>query len=216
MRILRRHRFLAAALAVTLAIAATIYVYLTVTAVDREIEALLQEAAREPPSRMQRVLVALGVSETPTPRHCDLIAKDLARIGLRVVPRLVWALEQGKGDQRVVAGAALMEFRPTPASAIPALVRGLEDEDIQVQSVCCLALSRAGPQAVPGLTNALSSSNVLTRRFALVALEQLGPDAKAAVQDLKRALHDEDEPSRRAAARILAQLGVKVEEMKRE
>ncbi len=83
-RFLGRHGFLAGALVVTLAIAVTILVYLKVTAVDREIEALLQGAAREPPSRMQRVLVALGVSETPTPRHGDPIAKDLARIGARV------------------------------------------------------------------------------------------------------------------------------------
>ena len=93
---------------------------------------------------------------------------------------------------RAFAAAVLGRMREQAKSALPALVRALGDEHVDVRSAARGALGRMGPTAIPALTEALKNDNPRVRSAAAAALGAQGPAAEEAVPALLRAFQDED------------------------
>ena len=136
-----------------------------------------------------------------------------------------WAVERLGGSERAVHRLALYmrlpprltKFRPFAAlllgycdsTAVPALVRCLDDSEGNVRVGATWGLGLLGPQAreaVPGLTASLRDNNESVRVHAAWALGAIGPDAKGAVTVLEGLLNDTLPQVRSAAASALKQI----------
>ena len=121
--------------------------------------------------------------------------------------------ELGSGDKvkRREAARSLALLGPDAKAAVPALVKGLEDDEEQVFFWSATALAKIGPaayEATPKLIKRLERSR---RRYKdqvhvriVHALTQIGPQA---VPQLTEALGSEDSSVRLGAARVLGNLG---------
>ncbi len=110
-------------------------------------------------------------------------------------------------DVRAMATRALGFCGADAEAAVPALARGLTDEDqfVRDHSAAALAaIGRAAKAAVPALVEARRSDIHLS---AVHALFRLGPDAREAVPTLIGGLEKGDLKHRRADATILGSIG---------
>ena len=103
-------------------------------------------------------------------------------------------------------------FRAAAKPSVPALVKTIFDEDVDVRSRAAEALGRIGPdagKAVPGLIAALADENGEDhlQSAAADALGQIGPEAKSAVPILRQRLKHPDSYVRVLAALALWQIG---------
>lgn len=105
------------------------------------------------------------------------VAEALGRIGSPAVGVLTEKL--GDENLRPLAAAVLGEMGADARSAVPALVKLLDSEEMQ------------------------------TRREAFLALASIGPDAETAAPALMKILTDADDPGRAGAAYALAKIGAK-------
>jgi HEAT repeat protein len=113
---------------------------------------------------------------------------------------------------RRLAARALGRIGPDAAEAIPVLERALDNEDYVYRVEAALALWRISqyPQALDVLQAVIRENPAEGPYEAIMALPKLGPVAREAVPTLVATLKHEDPDTRRAAAKVLAGLGLGV------
>jgi HEAT repeat protein len=165
----------------------------------------------------REALLRLGPKAVPEVAHF-LHARDWAgRQSLRASsarlpnPAGAWLVSRigppGAGSVRAEAALMLGEFGTNAASAVPQLVRALQDPDRAVVACAATALGRIGPPAVDRLVPLVKSTNTPVRHMAVYALGQAGPAAATAVPALLERLNDPDPDVRAAAGAALVQVG---------
>lgn len=143
----------------------------------------------------------------------------LAAIGPDAAPAteyLTGLLRQGVPPLQYAASYALGRIGPAAAAATPALRALLESDDAFLRTAAAWALLKVDPaknadlqpQAVGLFTAALADERPEVRVAMAQALAELGPAAKAALPALERALQDQHEAVREAAAEALEKIDV--------
>ena len=94
---------------------------------------------------------------------------------------LIRSLDNPNPEVRYSAARKLSHMGPAAASAVPALVKALEDPDRQVQKEAMLALRSIGSPAVPALIGALKHNDPGVREEAVLALGKMGSAAHRAI-----------------------------------
>jgi HEAT repeat protein len=165
------------------------------------------------PAVRSGALLALGKCARLDKEMDTPVIKDL-------LPRIMALLRDKETVVRQNAAETLYLFASTRrrsfigrseiATAIPALIAALKDQDSTVRRWSVIALGEIGPEAksaIAGLTNTLQDLNSPVRQAAAAALGRIGPKAKSAVPMLIVALKDPDSSVRWAAASGLAEIG---------
>lgn len=102
-------------------------------------------------------------------------------------------------------------FGSDAASALPQLVQGLQDSDVNVRIAAAWSISQVAPatnaSTVSALRHALSDSNSKVRSLAAIALRQIGLGAAAAIPQLISCLDDPVAFVRAPAADALGAIG---------
>lgn len=133
----------------------------------------------------------------------DSLPSEAAPPSPENLPELVAALESGVPKRQDAALDAVFAIGPEARSAIPSLIKLLEDEG-RIPSVLPTArtpqeaLEAIGTEAVPALSDVVATGRVVSARKAVLALWKVGPRAQGALPALIRRLSDEDIPLRRA------------------
>ena len=129
--------------------------YWHATAVDRRVNAQLDEVRKEEPGLVERSLIKLGLAEDrPSDREYWEVAMDLAKLGPPAVPELIRALRDSNWWVRWVAARALGDIGD--ARAVGPLIAALKDEDRDVRYGVAAALGKLGDaRAVGALIAAL-------------------------------------------------------------
>lgn len=86
----------------------------------------------------------------------------------------ITALQSKDRDTRIAASEALLALGTQAKSAIPLLIRALEDSDPLVRYNATLALGKMGPDALTELKKAGNSQNQTTQYYINAALKRLG------------------------------------------
>lgn len=142
----------------------------------------------------------------------DPAAKEIqAAIPLILGDKLLGYDGDGSDGARVVGATALGEMGAAAASAVPALVKRLKDEDGDVRIAAAVALLKIDPAkqsdaAVAAIAAELKNPDLLIRILAADALGDLGPRAKAALPFLTAALRDPEPELRQAAKEAQAKV----------
>src|SRR5579884_3613971 len=134
-----------------------------------------------------------------------LITNALQKMGDAVVPMLQHMLHEESTERKVWA---IKTLKGIGYPAVPSLIQALHDKEQAVKVYAIDALRDiGGPAGVPGLIEVLASENEegSIRNIAAEALGEIG-DANA-VPVLIRALSDNEDRVRRAAAKALRQIG---------
>lgn len=154
--------------------------------------------------------------------------QSLLRIALALMAILGWLLpSEGLGQdievakliekltkdesaqQRRSAARALGDLGKRGVTAIPALVRALEDPDSSVRDEAENALIRFGEAAVPEVLPKLKDPDEFVRLRAVSVLGRIGPEAKEALPEIELAKNDSSQFVRNAA--IEADFRIRVE-----
>lgn len=128
----------------------------------------------------------------------------LSQLGGKAIPDLLAGLDDTNPGVRLVALRALAGLRselPTHAQTVlPALIKRLDDPDLEVRFADILLLGRLNidrSSAVPALTAALTAQNgeadedpIYIRQAAAYVLGKIGPAAQSALPELSRVLSD--------------------------
>lgn len=123
------------------------------------------------------------------------------------------ALEKSLSDPsnpssvRQYSASALGMIGEPAKSAIPSLIRLLNQADPKLQRFVAMALGNIGLEAktvVPHLVSKLNAPNMEVQTSVIFALERFDADAKEAIQPLLKTLKDDDRPVRQAAATTLS------------
>lgn len=109
--------------------------------------------------------------------------------------------------QRVEAGIMLGAMMKRPELVVPALLSGLEDENVMIRRTASYVLwensSRIGPELVIPLRRCLYDPDFLVSQRAAEALARIGPSAKGAIPDLHQAMDRPEIRNRLAVLRCL-------------
>jgi HEAT repeat protein len=100
---------------------------------------------------------------------------------------------------------AHMNIRP----CLPALMKALGDNDVDVRAWSAQAIGDIGPdaaEAVPALIALLRNQDVGSRNSAAIALRAIGPEAKSALPALREALSDPNKDVRRFATAAIEKI----------
>jgi HEAT repeat protein len=121
----------------------------------------------------------------------------LSRVAGMAVPQLTEIYERRVSvSSRQTTASSLGVFGPVAQEAIPALVRGLADNDRFVRAFTASALGNihSKPEiVVPALVECLSDTDALVRGDAAFGLSQFGEEARPAAPVLLRAAKDADQ-----------------------
>ena len=126
-----------------------------------------------------------------------------------VISFLVKGLQNEDYCVCVSVAKILGDLGPDAVAAVPALIKTLREKDERVSAAAAEALKRIRSCAIPFLSRALLDDDCdwKARLNVVWVLSDIGPDAKAAVPALIKALEDDDESVRTAAARALGNIG---------
>ncbi len=116
----------------------------------------------------------------------------LTLLGPVVVPPVSQVLESESSEQRLQAATILSDLAARALPAAPALIKHLDDTDLNVRTAVAAALEKMGEPVVLPLAGELAAESAARRLQAARVLRNLGPTAQAAVPALVEALKDED------------------------
>ena len=163
-----------------------------------------------PPARPHAELALIDALDDEDPHVRKVVAQAIESVGVedpRCVPRLIEMLD---GPHSVAAARTLARFGPQAREAVPALIRLLDHEVVEVRWNAARTLGKIrmpALAAVPHLIEQLKDPATPVREHAAEALGDIGPEAKAGIPALIAALGDEDTRVRRDAARALGFMG---------
>jgi len=124
------------------------------------------------------------------------------------VPELTRQL--GDPIQRMGALLALAELGPEAKSAVPAVIRVLDDKSANLErAIAVRILGRIGagdPSTVPALCRALTDRDLDVQIMAINTLAEMGTHAKDAIPALNTLKDDEESPLGAAAAEALKKI----------
>lgn len=179
-----------------------------------------EEAMRE--IAVEALIDALNDSDRETRRFAAQGLGQIGTSGTPAVPALISALTDEHHSVRQDAVFALGRIRPNLKSApksvkdavekedrqlvVPALAETLKDENRSVRQHAIEVLGSIGPTAiaaVPSLIDAFGKVDPHDRFLIARALGKIGPGAGDALPLLTKALQDEDESLKNAAAQAL-------------
>ncbi len=173
--------------------------------IDKFIPAIVRHAVHDPDQRVRSM--------------CGNAIGHLHTRGVKpaAIPELLKALESSEPGVREEVSRLLGRFGRDSASAIPALIRFLEEPyDWQkggYQGSAAAALGRIAPgtpladQAVAALTRYVGHDwSVLTTTQTIEALAEFGPKAAGAIPKIRELQQHEDEHVRNAATAALAKI----------
>ena len=123
------------------------------------------------------------------------------------------ALRSQDDRTRLSAAQRLGEFGPDAVEAVPALVRAMDEPEIEVFAAIRVALAQVGEAAIPNLVHLMKDAEMSgkTRSNAAEALADLGPPA---LPHLWQALNDEDVAIQMLAIDSLPRVGVAAVEVR--
>lgn len=104
------------------------------------------------------------------------------------VPLLIKNLKRESVDYRNAAARALGQIGPGAASAIPHLTAAFEQPHQADFEIVARALAGIGEKAVPALVEGLDSQDMFVQKFSAAALSVMGPKAKTAIPALVKIL----------------------------
>jgi HEAT repeats/HEAT repeat len=102
------------------------------------------------------------------------ILRDIGLAAASAMPQLIQALSDKASKVRITAAETLLNFRPVAKVAIPKLIVGLGDRDVDVRRAMVACLVATEP-AVPDLLQLLADKNPNVREAIADALIQIGP-----------------------------------------
>src|SRR6476661_7910311 len=109
-------------------------------------------------------------------------------------------------DERELS-AAIKKLGKIGEPAIPALMKALQDKNLQVRRSAAQVLAKIGPPAIPDLAQALNNPNADVRSSAAEALGGIGAEAITALPQLVFLLQDSNPDVRSSAAEALGGIG---------
>ncbi|HEY2826081.1 MAG TPA: HEAT repeat domain-containing protein [Pirellulales bacterium] len=130
------------------------------------------------------------------------------------IDNVLKSLASGKTADQLQATDDVVQLGPAAKTAVPALIKALNNSDPILQWHAARALSAIGPaakDAVPALTAALKSSDPTVRGYAANALEGIGDASQPAANALAALLADKNGDVRRAAMDALVGIHLKPE-----
>jgi HEAT repeat protein len=116
-------------------------------------------------------------------------------------------IEKLKTNDERELDAAIEKLGKIGEPAIPALMKALQDTNLQVRRSAAEVLRQIGPPAIPALTKAFKDSDANVRSGAASALGSMGAEAKTVLPQLVPLLKDSDAYVRRNAADALGSMG---------
>jgi HEAT repeat protein/beta-lactamase regulating signal transducer with metallopeptidase domain len=138
-----------------------------------------------------------------------MAAESLAKIGKAAIPALKEAAASENTYLRIWSNAALARQEGTDSPNLRYLAQLMKNNDKDTASEAVSALTMLGPISkplVPDLIEALGHSVVAKRHIAF-ALAQIGKDARPAVPELTKMLHDTDLETQADAIYALSEIG---------
>jgi HEAT repeat protein len=140
--------------------------------------------------------------------------KDIQGAIPLIVEKLLGYDGDGSDGARVVGAELLGDCGPAAASALPALVKRLKDEDGDVRVAAAQALIKIAPgkhdaEALATIAGELKNPDLLVRIRAADTLGELGPRAKPASGNLGASLQDPEPEVRQAAREALRKISLK-------
>lgn len=112
-----------------------------------------------------------------------------------MVPALIQFIDDADAGVRAQAAEVLSRIGPAAKDAVPALLKRLDDEQLDLlakphlsQFVVAHALAKIGEPAVPGLIKAIDDPKLMVKVKAIHALGEIGPRAKSAIKPIEKAL----------------------------
>ncbi len=160
------------------------------------------------PERNDTIPHVIGALEDADEQVSSTAAYVLRRVDDEkvVVPVLMQALKDKRGQVRWAAADSLGSLGPKAKAAVQPLCKLLEAEQPGMRNIAARALMGIGPEAkeaVPSLIKALQDEDHMVRFYCVKALGEMNKDAEAAVPALLRALDDKVVGLRDEAARVL-------------
>lgn len=133
-----------------------------------------------------------------------------ARVSDELVQSNIKGLRSKDESVRLVAAQRLGDLGPHAVEAVPALVKAMDEPEIEVASAVCTALNRVGHAAIPSLVQIMGDvdASEKIRWYAAEALADLGPDA---LPHLVKAMDAEDVAVRMMAIDSLPRVGIAAE-----
>ena len=160
--------------------------------------------------------LAAPIAHDPTAQSEAGVLVEQMR-GISMQPQ--WARSDGTIDPQEQRRQEIEDkLRMIGKECVPALVRALNDPDVQMRRNADLVMIfLAGGygektkvdirEALPALIKATADSDTHVRSWAALAISEIGPDAKEAVPILIKLLKDSDEGSRNNSCIALGRIG---------
>jgi len=172
---------------------------------------LLGDLGRDAKAAIPALLAAVGRSDASTYPAAGDAALSIGAEADTLVPVFVAGLTHADENVRFYSGVRLGIMGRRAEAAIPDVARLLVDQAESVRREIPSALYKTGgssPEAVAALTGGLSSADRQIREQSAVYLGKIGPPhAAAAVDPLRRTMHEDTGRVRVAAAAALMHVG---------
>ena len=120
-------------------------------------------------------------------------------------------IEKLKTNDEMELDAAIKNLGKIGEPAIPALMKALQDKNLQVRRSAADVLRQIGPPAIPALVKALKDSDANVRSIAAYVLGKIGAKAKTALPQLVPLLTDSNAKVRSSAASALGGIGAEAQ-----
>src|SRR4028118_533274 len=120
-------------------------------------------------------------------------------------------IEKLKTNDEMELEAAIKKLRKIGEPAIPALMKALQDKNLQVRRSAADLLRQIGPPAIPALAKALKNSDANVRSIAAYVLGNIGAKAQTALPQLIPLLQDSNAKVRSSAASALGRIGAEAQ-----
>jgi HEAT repeat protein len=146
----------------------------------------------------------------------DRIFTALASLGTKIMPLAINALKDSSPARRERAMQVLAKVGPEAATAVPELVKIIQNPDAKHKIEALFVIGAIGPKAsaaVPAAVAALSHTDVQVQQTAAFALGKIGPEAKEAVTPLKKLAASSDDLVKLTAIWALLQIGPRSEDL---
>ena len=144
-------------------------------------------------------IVAAREIDAPTPNPAPLIA----------------LLNHEDADVRRTAAQNLIDFKPIPDSAVPALARSLNTKEASTRTMLLEILTELGPKAEPAVPQLIQLLGTIAKEYDPAKREPIDPEpvytlvaiGAPSVEPLKNMLNDKNPIARYLAVYALAELG---------